>query len=218
MWSKLKEQFNLLKLEKKRLYLITNSDRFESKDMFLDAVASALQGGADVIQLREKEIPDGIIVDMGRKIRVLCDEYGATFLVNGRLDIAQIVEADGVHLGRNDISTDDAREILGTNAIIGRTVTSREEIISAVNSGADYLSLGPVAPENSKIYQNPIDMELVSWANENSKIPVFIFGEIDRGGISELTYNGAKRIIECEDLMYAKSPEKTARTILSFLP
>lgn len=218
MWSKLKEQFNLLKLEKKRLYLITNSDNFETKDIFLDAVASALQGGVDIVQLREKNIPDGVVVDMGRKIRILCDEFGATFIINDRLDIAQIVEADGVHLGRNDIEMSDAREILGANAIIGKTVCSRDEIIAAVKYGADYVSLGPVAPVNSKNIINPIDIELVSWAEENSKVPVFIFGEISRDGISELTYNGTKRIIVSDDLMYAKSPERTAREILSLLP
>ena len=122
MWSKLKEQFNLLKLEKKRLYLVTNSDKFESKDIFLDAVASALQGGVDIIQLREKNAPDGVIVDLGSKIRMLCDEYGATFIVNDRLDIASIVEADGVHLGRNDIPISIAREYLGPQAIIGKTI------------------------------------------------------------------------------------------------
>lgn len=217
MWSKIKEQFNLLKLEKKRLYLITNSDKFDSKDIFLDAVASALQGGVDIIQLREKNIPDGIIVDLGHKIRVLCDEYGATFIVNDRLDIAKIVEADGVHLGRNDIPMSNAREYLGANAIIGKTVSSRDEIISAVKCGADYLSLGPLFPESSK-FQSPVDMELVSWANANSDVPVFIFGELDRGCITELTFNGGKRIIVSDDVMYAQSPERTARTILTYLP
>lgn len=217
MWSKLKEQFNLLKLEKKRLYLITNSDRFESKDLFLDAVASALQGGVDMVQLREKNIPDSVVIDLGHKIRVLCDEYGATFIVNDRLDIASIVEADGVHLGVNDIPLNVAREYLGANAIIGKTVSSREEMISAVNCGADYLSLGPVLSDNSKI-QSPVGMELVSFANSDSPVPVFIFGELDRGFISEITYNGGKRIIVSDDVMYAKSPEYTARTILTYLP
>lgn len=217
MWSKLKEQFNLLKLEKKRLYLITNSDKFDSKDIFLDAVASALQGGVDIIQLREKNIPDSVIIDLGHKIRVLCDEYGATFIINDRLDIATIVEADGVHLGQNDISLSDAREYLGANAILGKTVTSREEILSAVNCGADYLSLGPILPENSKI-QSPVDMELVSFANSEVQVPVFIFGELNRGCISEISYYGGKRIVVADDVMYAKSPEQTARNILTYLP
>lgn len=217
MWSKLKEQFNLLKLEKKRLYLVTNSDKFESKDIFLDAVASALQGGVDIIQLREKNASDGVIVDLGSKIRMLCDEYGATFIVNDRLDIASIVEADGVHLGRNDIPISIAREYLGPQAIIGKTVTCQEEIDAALRSGADYLSLGPVITDNTKI-QSPVDMGLISWANSNSEAPIFIFGEFDRRGISEITYNGGKRIIVSEDVMYAKSPEHTARTILTYLP
>lgn len=217
MWSKLKEQFNLLKLEKKRLYLVTNSDKFESKDLFLDAVASALQGGVDIVQLREKTIPDSVIIDLGLKIRMLCDEYGATFIMNDRLDLAKIVEADGVHLGVNDIPLDIAREYLGANAILGKTVSSREEIMSAVNCGADYLSLGPVLPGSSKI-QSPVGMELVSFANSDSPVPVFIFGELDRGCISEITYNGGKRIIVSDDVMYAKSPESTARSILTFLP
>lgn len=217
MWSKLKEQFNLLKLEKKRLYLITNSDNFDSKDEFLDAIASALQGGVDMIQLHEKNIPDKIIVDLGNKIRILCDEFGATFIINDRLDIAQIVEADGVHLGQNDISINDARTLLGANAIIGKTVSTREEMQRAISEGADYLSLGPVAPENSKI-SNVVNMELVYIANENSKVPVFQFGVINKDCIEELTYNGAKRIIVSDELMSAKSPEQAARKILSYLP
>ena len=73
MWDKLKEQLNILKLEKKKLFLITNSDRFLSKDEFLDAIASALQGGVDILMLREKIIPDNVIVELGHKIRTLCD-------------------------------------------------------------------------------------------------------------------------------------------------
>lgn len=217
MWSKLKEQFNLLKLEKKRLYLITNSDKFDSKDMFLDAVASALQGGVDIIQLREKNVPDRVIIDLGRKIRILCDEYGATFIVNDRLDIANIVEADGVHLGKNDISISDAREFLGPQAIIGQTVSTQDEIISAINCGADYLSLGPVIADNPKV-QSPVGMDLISWANTNSTAPIFIFGEFDRNCIKDIIYNDGKRIIVSDDVMYAKSPEQTARTILTYLP
>ncbi len=217
MWSKLKEQFNLLKLEKKRLYLIASSDDFNSKDEFLDAIASALQGGVDILQLREKNIPDSIIVDLGNKIRILCDEFGATFIINDRLDIAQIVEADGVHLGRNDISIHDAREVLGANAIIGQTVSCREEISKAVAEGADYISLGPVASENSKL-QNVVNMELVYLANENSKVPVFQFGIMEKNCINELTYNGAKRLIVSDEVMRAKSPEQAARKFLSLLP
>ena len=111
MWDKLKEQFNLLKLEKKKLYLVTNSDKFISKDIFVDAVASALQGGVDIVQLCEYSIPDNVTVEIGHKFRTLCDEFGATYVVNNRVDIAKITEADGVHLEQGSISIKNAREI-----------------------------------------------------------------------------------------------------------
>ncbi len=216
MWDKLKEQFNLLKLEKKKLYLITSSDKFISKDDFLDAIASSLQGGVDIVCLREKSIPDNVIVEIGHKIRTLCDEYGATFIVNDRPDIAHIVEADGVHLGQNDISIADAREIVGANAIIGKTTQNPDQVISAVNSGADYITLGPVYTTPSKISES-IDMSAVRWVNENVDIPSFITGEITLDNISELTAAGVNKIALTDSIIYARIPEYAARNFLKYL-
>jgi len=209
MWDKLKEQFNLLKLEKKKLYLVTNSDKFISKDEFLDAIASALQGGVDIIQLRETSIPDKVIVEIGHKIRILCDEYGATFIVNNRADIAAIVEADGVHLGENDISVPDARTILGQHGIIGKTCHNPDEIIGAVNDGADYIILGPVGE---------IEQDYINWALENIDIPVFVFGDITLSSMSKLASENIHKIVVKDSLMYARIPEQTAREFLKYLP
>lgn len=159
MWDKLKEQFNILKLEKKKLYLVTNSDKFVSQDDFLNASASALQGGVDILQLREKSIPDGVFVEIAHKMRTLCDEYGATFIINDRIDIAQIVEADGVHLGQSDISIHDARMILGTNAIIGKTTSTPDEIIKAADEGVDYVTFGPIYTKQDEF----VDESVVNW-------------------------------------------------------
>ena len=212
MWSKLKEQFNLLKLEKKRLYLITNSDNFNSKDEFLDAIASTLQGGVDIIQLREKNVPDSVIVDLGLKIRILCDEYGATFIVNNRSDIAMIVEADGVHLGQNDIAPCDARKILGENSIIGKSTHNPDEVIDAINEGVDYITFEPFA-KDKKVMD-----EYISWVNENIDIPVFLTGEINMKNINNVIQYGTKRIALTNAIMYANVPENTARKILNYLP
>lgn len=214
MWDKLKEQFNLLKLEKKKLYLITNSDRFVSKDDFLNATASALQGGVDILQLREKTIPDGVFVEIGHKIRTLCDEYGATFIINDRIDIAQIVEADGVHLGQSDISIHDARALLGTNAIIGKTTSNSDEIIKAVNDGADYVTLGPICTKQNEF----INEGVVNWVNDNVKIPVFFAGDITPDNIAEITQSGILKIALTESVMYSKIPEQSARNFLKYLP
>ena len=214
MWDKLKEQFNLLKLEKKKLYLVTNSDRFISKDEFLNAAASALQGGVDILQLREKTIPDGVFVEIGHKMRTLCDEYGATFIINDRIDIAQIVEADGVHLGQNDISIRDARAILGSNAIIGKTSANPDEIIKAVNDGADYVTFGPIYTKQEDF----IDEGVINWINDNIKIPVFFAGDITLNNVTEITQTGITKIALTESIMYSRIPEQTARSFLKSLP
>ena len=216
MWDKLKEQFNLLKLEKKKLYLITSSEKFVSRDEFLDAIASALQGGVDIIQLREKSIPDNVIVEIGHKIRTLCDEFGATFIVNDRADIAKIVQADGVHLGAEDINIADAREVLGDNAIIGKTTHTPDEVEKAIKDGADYITLGPISLNN----KNPhfIDFSVIEWAQDNAKIPTFVTGDINLNNVVELTQSGIYKIAVSDQIMYAKIPEQTARNFLKYLP
>ena len=216
MWDKLKEQYNLLKLEKKKLYLITSSEKFVSKDEFLDAIASALQGGVDIIQLREKSIPDNVIVEIGHKIRTLCDEFGATFIVNDRADIAKYVQADGVHLGSEDINVSDAREVLGDNAIVGKTTHTPDEVEKAIKDGADYITLGPISLNN----KNPhaIDFSVVEWAQDNAKIPTFVTGDITLNNVVELTQSGIHKIAVTDPIMYAKIPEQTARSFLKYLP
>lgn len=216
MWDKLKEQFNLLKLEKKKLYLITSSEKFVSRDEFLDAIASALQGGVDIIQLREKSIPDNVIVEIGHKIRTLCDEFGATFIVNDRADIAKIVQADGVHLGAEDINIADAREVLGDNAIIGKTTHTPDEVEKAIKDGADYITLGPISLNNKNPHS--IDFSVIEWAQDNAKIPTFVTGDINLNNVVELTQSGIYKIAVSDQIMYAKIPEQTARNFLKYLP
>ena len=212
MWDKLKEQFNLLKLEKKKLCLITNSDKFESKDLFLDAIASALQGGVDIVILRELAYPDNVVVEIASKLRILCDEYGATFIVNNRSDIAMIVEADGVHLGQNDISPQDARTVLGENAIIGKSTHNPDEVIQAVNEGVDYITFEPIADDKFVVE------EYILWVNENIDVPVFLAGEINLKNINNIIQKGTKRIALTNAIMYAQVPEDSARKMLIYLP
>ncbi len=212
MWDKLKEQFNLLKLEKKKLCLITNSDKFESKDLFLDAIASALQGGVDIVILRELAYPDNVVVEIASKLRILCDEYGATFIVNNRSDIAMIVEADGVHLGQNDISPQDARTVLGENAIIGKSTHNPDEVIQAVNEGVDYIMFEPIADDKFVVE------EYILWVNENIDVPVFLAGEINLKNINNIIQKGTKRIALTNAIMYAQVPEDSARKMLMYLP
>ncbi len=217
MWDKLKEKYNKLMLEDKKLYLVTNSDKFETEDLFLDAVASALKGGVDILQLREKNMPANKILELGKKVKLLCAEYGATFIVNDRVDIAYVLEADGVHLGQDDMDVESARKILGNNAIIGISTHAPEQVQKAVNDGADYIGMGPVFTTPTKPGRPSVGLEYAKWVSENIKIPAFAIGGIDLTNVQDVINAGAKKIAVVRAIINSDSPEKAAQEFLKVL-
>lgn len=210
MWDKLKEKFNQIKLADKKLYLVTNSDQFESEDEFLDAIASSLEGGVDILQLREKSMPANRVLSLGKKIKQLCLQYDATFIVNDRVDIALLLEADGVHLGQDDLDVSAAREILGNNAIVGISTHAPEQALKAVQDGADYIGVGPVFATPTKEGKTPVGLEYVKWVSENIDIPAFGIGGIDLENCEKVTTAGLNRIAVVRAIINAKSPRAAA--------
>lgn len=210
MWDKLKEKYNQIKLADKKLYLVTNSDGFESEDDFLDAIASALEGGVEILQLREKNMPANRILELGRKIKQLCLQYDATFIINDRIDIALLVGADGIHLGQADLDVKSAREILGENIIVGISTHAPEQALKAVADGADYIGIGPVFATPTKQGRIPVGLDYVKWATENISIPAFAIGGIDLDNVEQVINKGAKRIAVVRAIINSKSPQKSA--------
>lgn len=217
MWDKLKEKYNKFMLEDKKLYLVTNSDKFESEDLFLDAVASALKGGVDILQLREKNMLANKIIELGKKVKLLCAEYGATFIVNDRVDIAYVLDADGVHLGQDDMDIESARKILGSNAIIGISTHAPEQAQKAVNDGADYIGMGPVFTTPTKPGRQSVGLEYVKWVSENIKIPAFAIGGIDLDNVQDVINAGAKKVAVVRAIINSDNPEKAAQEFLKVL-
>ncbi len=217
MWNKLKDKYNKLILGNKKLYLVTNSDKFENDDAFLDAVASALKGGVDILQLREKTMPANRIIELGKKIKLLCAEYGATFIVNDRVDIAYVLEADGVHLGQDDMDVESARKILGNNAIIGVSTHAPEQAQKAVADGADYIGMGPVFTTPTKPGRKSVGLEYVEWVSNNIDIPAFAIGGIDPDNVNEVIAHGAKRIAVVRAIINAENPEYAAKQFYSII-
>ena len=217
MWNKLKDKYNKLILGNKKLYLVTNSDKFENDDAFLDAVASALKGGVDILQLREKTMPANRIIELGKKIKLLCAEYGATFIVNDRVDIAYVLEADGVHLGQDDMAVESARKILGNNAIIGVSTHAPEQAQKAVADGADYIGMGPVFTTPTKPGRKSVGLEYVEWVSNNVDIPAFAIGGIDPDNVNEVIAHGAKRIAVVRAIINAENPEYAAKQFYSII-
>jgi thiamine-phosphate pyrophosphorylase len=194
--------------------LVTNSDKFNSEDDFLDATASALQGGVDILQFREKTMPAKKFLELGKKLKQLCLEYGVTFIINDRIDIAAILEADGVHLGQDDLSVKAAREILGEKCIVGVSTHAPEQALRAVEDGADYIGAGPVFATPTKEGRTPVGLNYIKWVSENINIPAFAIGGIDLQNVEQVLETGAKRIAVVRAIINAKSPQKSAEEFL----
>lgn len=217
MRSKLKLDYKKIFLNDKKLYLVTNSDNFESDEIFLDRVALSIKSGVDIVQLREKNTTSKRFIYLAQRIRELTSHFGAAFIVNDRVDIAKISNADGVHLGQDDIPVSYAREILGDNAIIGVSTHCPEHAKKAITDGADYIGVGPVFKTPTKPSKDPVGLEYVKWAADNVNIPFFAIGSIDTANIKEVVEAGAKRVAVIRAIMYADDIENNCKILKSAL-
>lgn len=217
MFEELSQRLKFKKLEDKKLYLVTDRRKFSSLDEFLDAVASSLKGGVQIIQLREKSAHAKEIIEAGKKIKELCAMYNALFIINDRVDIAHIVGADGVHLGQDDIDICAARDILGKDTIIGLSTHCPEQAQKAVESGADYIGIGPVFETPTKPGRKSVGLEYVQWASKNIDIPWFAIGGINTTNVSEVINAGAARIAVVRAIINAEKPDVSANMFLESL-
>ncbi|MEI8377190.1 MAG: thiamine phosphate synthase [bacterium] len=217
MYENLSSKLNKFRLQDKNLYLVTSSDNFENEDDFLNAVASAFEGGVRLIQLREKSHDAQKIIRLGKKIRELASIYDAIFILNDRIDIAQIVDADGVHLGQDDVDIKDARNILGDKMIIGISTHCPEQAQKAVEQGADYIGVGPIFTTPTKPGRTAVTTEYAKWVAKNIAIPWFAIGGIDLSNIKEVLDAGANRIAVVRAIINAQNPSQAAIEFLNVL-
>ncbi|MCK7482576.1 MAG: thiamine phosphate synthase [Candidatus Moduliflexus flocculans] len=186
MFNEISQKMKSAKLKDKKLYLVTDRGKFSSVDDFLNKIASSLQGGVQIVQLREKTANAKEFTDIAKKVRQLCSMYDALFIVNDRVDIAKIVQADGVHLGQDDIDIHSAREILGNEAIIGISTHAPDQALKAVENGADYIGVGPVFETPTKPGRQAVGIDYVKWASQNIEIPWFAIGGINIDNADEV--------------------------------
>jgi thiamine-phosphate diphosphorylase len=175
-------------------------------------VKTAVAGGVRLIQLREKEGETRHLVATGEKMREICHDHGALFIVNDRVDVAAACGADGVHLGQEDLPPGMARALLGPDAIIGVSVATPEEARLAVVAGADYLGLGPVYPTGSKDCGNALcDTALLAEIARQAPIPVIAIGGITPGNTLPLLEAGAMGVAVISAYCGAPDPRLAVR-------
>lgn len=172
------------------IYIIT--DRKLSKKPEPEFVREAIKGGANIIQYREKEIPLRDMLKTAANLREITRNAGATFIINDRVDVALAVNADGVHLGQEDMPIETARKLLGDDKIIGVTVHNAEEAAEAEERGADYIGLSPIFATSTKSDAgNAVGTEMIKKIKEKVKIPLVAIGGINEDNLSSVIKAGA---------------------------
>lgn len=169
---------------------------------------AALDGGVDVIQLREKSGDTRLIDRAAQTFRRLADTYGAPFFVNDDPELAVHCRADGVHIGQDDIPVEEARRIVGNDALIGLSTHSTEQIDAA--TVVDHISVGPVWETPTKEGRPAVGLELVSYAARNTTLPFFAIGGIDPGNVKEVLNAGARRVCVVRAIRDAGDPAAVA--------
>ncbi|SKA12135.1 thiamine phosphate synthase [Selenihalanaerobacter shriftii] len=194
-----------------KLYVITNQNIAQGKDN-LEVVKEAIIGGADIIQLREKDMSTRNLVNMGNELKVITKSAEVPLIVNDRVDIALAIDADGVHLGQDDLPIKEARKMMGNDKIIGISTHSLEQAIEAAAMGADYIGVGPVFPTQTKPNYNPVGLELVEKVSQRVEIPFVAIGGIKLDNIHEVIKAGAKRVAVVSGIVGVEDIESAARS------
>ena len=199
-----------MKLEGARLYLVSPAEIDAGPlERFVPELAAA---GVDVIQLREKEMEAGDLIRAGEPIRDACREAGVPFIINDRPDVALALEADGVHLGQNDLSAQVARRILGAR-IVGSSTHSTGEIDDALEDMPDYIAVGPVYETPTKPGRSPVGLDLLRYAARAATIPWFAIGGILPETLDEVLDAGARRVVVVRAITEADDPIAAARSL-----
>lgn len=193
------------------LYAVTGGD--EATLPLTEQVREAVKGGAGVIQLREKGAEEAELIEKAKEIAAVCKELGAVFIVNDSIKAAKEAGADGVHLGREDGKIREAREVLGSGAIIGATAHNLSEALEAEKEGADYLGSGAAFGSPTKKDARPILHEEYNRITEAVKIPVVAIGGIHIGNVEQLYGRGLAGVAVVSGIFSGTSIRENTRKL-----
>ncbi len=192
-----------------KLYLITDRARIPDDRQLTEIVEELLQAGLRMVQLREKDLSAAALYPLAKELRALTRRYDSLLLINDRIDVAQAVDADGVHLGGHSLPIRVARKILGPEALIGASTHSREELDQAIEQGADFATYGPVFFTPSKIsFGEPVGIESLQNMCRISTIPIYALGGITTENIGSVASANAHGIAAISSLLAVPSPHR----------
>ena len=183
-----------------RLYAVT--DIRDDNPAILEKVKLAYQGGADIVQMRSKNVPDKALYQIGLEWRRIADRFRKLFFVNDRIDLALSVGADGIHLGQDDMPIEAVKKILRVGAhsrapllqFVGRSTHSLDQAIKTAKEDLDYIGFGPVFKTPTKPAYQPVGLELIQQVKTRVRLPFVCIGGIDQNNLQQVLDAGANRV------------------------
>ena len=184
-------------------YLVTNSEL--SKNGIFSDVETAIKAGCKIVQYREKNKSAKEMINEAIQLKKIC-EGKAIFLIDDRVDVALASEADGVHIGREDIPFETAKKLLGKDKIIGLTVHSLEEAVEAEKLGVNYIGLAPIFKTGTKgDARDPIGTEMIGIVRKNVSLPIVAVGGINKDNVKEVIKAGADSVVSIYALLHSNN-------------
>ena len=202
-----------MELKACKIYLVTDEKACLGKGFYV-CIEEAIKGGVKIVQLREKNISTKDFYEKALKVKEICKNYGVLFIINDRLDIAQAVGADGVHLGQSDMPIEEARKILKDKFLIGATARNIEEAKRAELLGADYIGSGAIFGTSTKDNAKKLEMEELKKIVASVKIPVFAIGGININNVGSLKNIGLQGICAVSGILSEKNCKKAVDIML----
>lgn len=184
--------FNKFLTRSNPIYLITDSAI--SRLSHVEVVRQAIKAGVGTMQLREKNLSKKDLFKTALSIRQMTQKYNVLFIVNDYIDIALAVNADGVHLGQEDMPIDEARKIIGSSKLIGISTHSVRQAVEAQDSGADYIGFGPIFHTATKDAGQPKGIDAIKKMKKHIKIPVVAIGGITWENVKQVLHAGADAV------------------------
>jgi thiamine-phosphate pyrophosphorylase len=198
-----------------RLVVLTDPNCGPNRSL-LDVVRASLRGGAPAVQIRAKGGEARDILELARALRQETTKAGALLFVNDRVDVALAADADGAHVGDDDIPLEAARRISPRGFILGRSVNTAAEALTAMRQGADYLGVGPVFGTPSKSDAgDAIGAEGIASVRSVTTLPIVAIGGLDLTNSSEIATAGADGVAVIRAVMLADDPEDATRRLLN---
>lgn len=199
-----------------KLYVIIDRSAAGKRDM-LSLAESVIKGGADVIQLRDKVSSEKEIIKDAHRLRTLTRKYKIPFIINDRVDIAAACDADGVHLGQDDLPVSHARPLLGNNRLIGVSTHSIEQAKKAQEDGADYIGIGPIFPTPTKPDRRPIGLGILKKIKTEISIPSIAIGGIHKDNLGDVLNSGARAVCVIGASLSSSDVEDATRTLKNII-